>query len=311
MKKRHLFVAATALFVSAAPIALTAQAPAPKVNVVQLAKGLKPQHGRISLTEAKATLDLGTAYDFYGPADARTILVDIWGNPPAQGEGILGLVMLAGKSPLKENWAAVITYEASGYVADDDAATTDFPALLKQMQDGEGESNQQRTSQGYPSIHVVGWAEQPNYDKASHSVIWARDLKFSDTAVDSLNYDVRTLGRSGVLSLNLISSMGHLTEVKAAAHEFAGHASFDPGARYADFDPDLDKKAEYGVGGLVAAGAGVVIAKKLGLLAIFGKFFVSFFKPILLAVVAMFAAMKNRILSLFGRKTDPLEGEDY
>ena len=311
MKSKRIGALLLAGLIAATPITLTAQTPAPKVNVEQLAKKLKPQRGRITLGEAKATLDLGTAYDFYGPADARKILVDIWGNPTDAGEGVLGLVMLAGKSPLKDNWAAVITYEPSGYVSDDDAATTDYAALLKQMQDGEAESNQQRQSQGYPGIHVVGWAEQPNYDKASHAVIWARDLKFTDTSVDSLNYDVRTLGRSGVLSLNLISSMPRLAEVKAAAHEFAGHASFDPGARYADFDPDLDKQAEYGVGGLVAAGAGVVIAKKLGLLAIFGKFFASFFKPILIGIVALFAAMKNRILSLFGRKTDPLEGDDF
>ena len=99
-----------------------------------------------------------------------------------------------------------------------------------------------------------------------------------------------------------------MAEVKAAAHAFARHAAFDPDARYTDFNPDLDKQAEYGVGGLVAAGAGVLIAKKLGLLAIFGKVFFGFLKPILLGIVALFAAFRNRIMGLFGRKTDELEG---
>ena len=53
-----------------------------------------------------------------------------------------------------------------------------------------------------------------------------------------------------------------------------------------------------------------MIAKKLGLLAIFGKFFVSFLKPILVGIAAAFAALRNRIMGLFGRKTDPLEGSD-
>lgn len=308
MKTRYLLALAAAGLVVASPVAITAQAPAPQVDVAKLAKGLKPQHGKIALPAAKASLDLGTAYDFYGPADARTILVDIWGNPPENAEGVLGLVMQAGKSPIEDNWGAIVTYEASGYVPDTDAASTDYTALLKQMQEAEADVNSQRQTAGYPTIHVVGWAESPAYDKASHSMVWARDIKFSDGGADTLNYDVRSLGRAGVLSVNMVSSMPHLTDVKAAAYLFAGHAAFDPGARYTDFNPDLDKQAEYGVGGLVAAGAGVLIAKKLGLLAIFGKFFFGFLKPILIGIVAVFAAFRNRIMGLFGRKTDELEG---
>lgn len=306
MIKKHLSIAAmaAALALVSAPSSLPAQAPQSAEQVQQAVKRLKPQQGRISLPEAKATLNLGTAYDFYGPADARTILVDIWGNPPENAEGVLGLVMLAGKSPLDDNWAAVVSYEASGYVSDSDAASTDYNEMLAQMQSGETELNQQRQAQGYPGIHIVGWAEQPNYNKVNHSVIWARDLKFSDSKVDTLNYDVRTLGRSGVLSLNLISSMPKLDEVKAAAHEFAKHASFDPGARYEDFQAGIDKEAEYGIGGLIAAGAGVAVAKKLGIFAILLKFL----KPILLGIVVFFGTIAGRIKALFSRDKDPLEG---
>jgi len=305
-KRISIAVMAAALALFSVPVGLPAQAPQDLAQVQQVIKNLKPQHGKISLPAAKATLDLGTAYDFYGPADARTILVDIWGNPPEEGQGILGLVMLAGKSPLDDNWAAVITYEASGYVSDKDAAETDYNEMLAQMQEGEKDLNQQRQAQGYPGIHIVGWAEQPNYNQVNHSVIWARDLKFSDSKVDTLNYDVRTLGRSGVLSLNLISTMPKLEEVKVAAHEFAKHASFDPGARYEDFQAGVDKEAEYGIGGLIAAGAGVAVAKKLGLFAILLKFL----KPILLGLVVFFGAFKNSIMGLFRRNKGPLEGTD-
>ena len=304
MRKLLITGAAFALVMTTATV--TAQQGQPPQNVVTLAKSLKPQHGKIDLPGAKASLDLGSAYDFYGPADARTILVDIWGNPPENGEGMLGLVMPAGQSPLGDSWGAVITFEETGFVADDDAAETDFNELMQQMQEGEADLNEQRKAAGYPGIHLVGWAEQPGYSKADHSVVWARDLKFNDAQIDTLNYDVRTLGRSGVLSVNLISSMPKLAEVKKAAHEFAAHVKFDPGARYEDFDASLDKKAEYGIGGLVAAGVGVAVAKKLGILALGLKFI----KPLLIGLFALFAAFKNRILGLFGRKTDPLEGPD-
>ena len=179
MKTRYLLALAAAGLFTAAPMALTAAVAPQQVDRAKLVKSLRPQHGKIPLPAAKASLDLGTAYDFYGPADAKTILVDIWGNPPENAEGVLGLVMQAGKSPIEDNWGAIVTYEPSGYVADTDAASTDYTAVLKQMQEAEAAENSQRQSAGYPTIHVVGWAESPAYDKASHSMVWARDIKFS------------------------------------------------------------------------------------------------------------------------------------
>ena len=124
--------------------------------------------------------------------------------------------------------------------------------------------------------------------------------------IASAEIDYNELMKQMQAGTQVISSMPKLAEVKKAAHEFAAHVKFDPGARYEDFDASLDKKAEYGTGGLVAAGVGVAVAKKLGILALGLKFI----KPLLIGLFALFAAFKNRILGLFGRKTDPLEGED-
>jgi uncharacterized membrane-anchored protein len=297
---------ALALVLASVPASITAQpASITEQQATTMVRAMKPQRGKVALPEAEATLDLGQSYDFYGPADARTILVQIWGNPPSAAEGVLGVVMPAGKSPLSDSWGAVVTFEKSGYVSDSDAAEIDYTELLGQMREGEATNNAERTAAGYPAMHLAGWAEQPNYDKANHSVVWAQDLSFTGQTVHSLNYDVRSLGRNGVLSLNLISQMPRLAEVKAAARDFATHASFNPGARYADFNPDTDEAAEYGIGGLVAAGVGVAAAKKLGLLAILLKFL----KPILIGVVALGAVFRGKIAGLFGRNKDPLEGE--
>jgi len=259
-------------------------------------KALHPQQGKIRVAEANATLDLGSAYDFYGPADARRILVDIWGNPARSADGVLGIVMPAGASPFSDSWGAVVSYDPSGFVSDEDAADVDYAEILNQMQEGEGERNEQRKSEGYPAMHLAGWAEQPKYDAGTHSVVWAQDLDIAQQSVHSLNYDVRTLGRKGVLSLNLISSMDKLGEVRGAAKAFAEHASFDAGSRYEDFDASSDKKAEYGIGGLIAAGVGVAAAKKLGLLAILLKFL----KPLIVAVIAAFAVLRQKIARLLG-----------
>ena len=275
-------------------------------EVVQLLDSLKPVSGKVALPEARATLDLGEEYIFYGKQDATKILVNLWGNPPQAVANVLGLVMPKGSTPASDAWGAVVTFEETGYISDEDAATTDYDELLTAMQDGTNEANTARTEAGYPAITLVGWAERPAYDKATHSVVWAQNLRFSDSDANGLNYDVRTLGRYGVLSLNLISSMDRLGEIRVAAKQFAQHASFDAGARYSDFDPATDAVAEYGIGGLIAAGAGVAVAKKLGLFGTIGVFLLKFLKPILVGVAifgaGLFQFFKSRIG--FGRKEE-------
>lgn len=278
---------------------LCAQSPAggPSPELAAFLDSLHPRRGRIAIPEAKASLNLGERYEFYGPADARKILVDLWGNPPSAADGVLGLVMPVGSSPAGDSWGAVISFEATGYVADDDAESVDYDDLLKQLQEQTADNNEARKQDGYPAMRLVGWAERPDYDAGKHAVVWAQDLAIEGGKTDTLNYDVRSLGRYGVLSMNLISGMDQLGATRAAAHAFASHAQFDPGARYTDYNASTDQVAEYGIGGLVATGAGLAVAKKLGLLALVVKFL----KPLGLALFVGFAFLRGKIARLFGR----------
>ncbi|GGA03337.1 hypothetical protein GCM10010923_10240 [Blastomonas marina] len=304
---RNLLAALVLLLAAVSPA--TAQDGAPEnipPEVQAFIDNLDPQTGSISIPGAQARLELGDKYVFYGEQDAKAILVQLWGNPPESVSQTLGLVMPAGTSPISDSWGAVISFESIGYVSDDDAADVDYDELMELMQEGAREEASGRRQAGYPGIEVVGWAERPNYDKRTHSVVWAQNLKFDDQAVNTLNYDVRTLGRYGVLSLNLVSVMPDLNSVRIAAKDFAGLASFEDGARYADFNASTDRKAEYGIGGLVAAGAGVAMAKKLGIFAIILKFL----KPLLIGLVALFFVFKKKILGLFGIGDDE-QDEDW
>ena len=242
-------------------------------------------------------LDLGSSYDFYDSGDARKILVDIWGNPPGSEEGVLGLVMPAGKSPVSDSWGAVITYEDTGYVSDEDAQSTDYSELLDQLKQAQESANGERSRLGYPAMHLVGWAEEPSYDKSTHALIWARNFSTEGDRLNGLNYDFRLLGRKGVLSVNFISQMPQLASIRAAAQAFSGKASFDPGSRYEDFNPSTDRAAEFGIGGLIAAGAGVAAAKKFGLLALLAKFW----KLIAVGFMALLAAVRGFFGRLLGR----------
>jgi len=263
----------------------------------ELVRSVHPEHGDVPLAQARATLHLGEAYYFLNAQDSRKVIVEAWGNPPDAAQGVLGMVFPAGKSFLDpEAWGAVISYEQEGHVADDDAASVDFDALLRQLKDGEAERNEARTKEGYPPMTLVGWAERPVYDKAHHSVVWARDLQVGTDPDHSLNYDVRLLGRAGVLSLNMISTMSQLNDVKAAADKFSAAVTFDSGFAYTDYVEGVDQAAGYGIGGLVAAGVGAAAVKKLGLLAVL----LGFGKKIGIFVVIGIAALWKWVKRLFG-----------
>lgn len=264
----------------------------------KLLKELDRQTGTIPIAAAKADLNLGDQYYFVGPEQSRTILVDIWRNPPASANGVLGMVFPKGKSFADDTWSAVITFEDTGYVSDDDAKTIDYSEMLANMKASDEEQAPNIRAQGYPAGILQRWAQAPTYDGGKHSLVWARDIKFDDSPEDSLNYDIRLLGREGVLSMNILASITQLDEVREAAKTFASVGSFRTGARYADYNASTDKKAEYGLAGLVAAGGAAAVAKKVGLFAIFAKFG----KFLLIGAVALFAAFRNFIGGLLGRK---------
>lgn len=289
---RSLLVAMLLLLGLAARPGLAQDQPHPP-EVQQILDGLSPRSGMVEIAPANATLDLGNEYIFYGAEDARAILLDLWDNPPLEAEGVLGLVMPAGATPLSGDWAGVVTFEQSGWVSSDDARGADYDALLVQLQEANAQANAQRRAEGHAAVDIVGWAQAPQYDSVSHAVIWARELDYADAEVNTLNYDLRMLGSEGVLSINMVSVMPELAEIRLAARDFADHARFDEGFRYEDFDAATDEEAGYGIAGLVAGGAGLAVAKKAGLFALI----FNFAKPLalgLLVLVGAFAVFSRR-----------------
>lgn len=278
----------------------TANAASEAAAIKRFEASLKPQSGDVTIPAAKAVLHLGKDYYFLPADDAKRVLTQAWGNPPESVTDVLGMVLPVGKTAFDNVWGAVVTYEDTGYVSDKDAATQDYAQVLSDAREGAEAGNEERRKDGYPAIHLKGWAQPPSYDKSTHALIWARDIAFEGSNVDTLNYDVRLLGRKGVLSLNMVSDMKHLGEVRAAAQQFGRTAAFQPGATYAEYDSSVDKTAEYGLAGLVAAGVGVAAVKKLGLLAIL----LAFGKKLIILVVVGAAAAWRFARGIFGRKQD-------
>ncbi|MEO7777208.1 MAG: DUF2167 domain-containing protein, partial [Fibrobacteria bacterium] len=118
----------------------------------------------------------------------------------------------------------------------------------------------------------VGWAEKPHYDKDAHKLHWAKELRFGDSQENTLNYNIRILGRKGVLVLNAVAGMSSFPAVKEGIRPILDAVDFQEGHRYSEFNPKLDKVATYGIGGLVAGG---ILAK------------VGFFKLLLVGLLAL------------------------
>jgi len=274
-------------------------------TVATLVSSLKWQTGTVTLKDGLAKIDLTNDFRFLNHDDAGKVLHDIWGNPG--NPDVLGMIFPANLGPTDPAaWAVVITYEEGGYVKDNDADSINYDDLLKKMQQEVSDSNTEREKEGYPAIDLVGWAAPPRYDKASHKLYWAKDLRFGTGSVDTLNYCIRILGRRGVLQLNIVSDMDQFSTVDQKVPAILSMVDFQPGNQYADFDPKIDKVAEYGLAALVAGGA-LGAAAKLGLLAGAWKFiiwaFAAFYKFIIVAVVAVGASIKKLWARLRGVDT--------
>jgi uncharacterized membrane-anchored protein len=270
--------------------------PAPEASEPgrQVKPTFKYRTGDIVLPNKVATLHLGEKYHYLDPAEANKLLM-VWGNP--SDDSTQGAIIPAEVDPLEEGgWAVFLTYLDEGHVDDSDATKIDYDDLLKDMKEGVDDSNDARKQAGYPTMHLIKWAEPPRYDAATKKLYWAKELDFEGSEVHSLNYDVRVLGREGVLSMEAVARIDQLEQIRSDMRPLLAVADFNEGYRYAEFNAKTDRMAEYGLGALIAGG----VAAKLGL---FGKLFAMLLaakKFILIALIAL----GGFVAKFFGKKKD-------
>ena len=254
-------------------------------------ESLNRQQGEISLLDDAVTLNVPDNFYYLSPKDAEKVLVEVWGNPPGSGLGGQGMLFPSEFTPFDEgSWAVTIGYEQEGYVSDEDADSIDYDEMLAQMKAGTAEENEQRVAQGFAAIELVGWASTPFYDQASHKLHWAQELRFEGQDPNTLNYNVRVLGRKGVLVLNFVADMTQKALIDSQLDTVVAMADFDTGSRYQDFDPSIDQVAAYGIGALVAG----KIAAKVGLFAVALVFLKKFGVLIVIGAGALIAAAFKR-----------------
>ena len=231
---------------------------------------LEYKSGEISLAGGKIKLTLPPDLQYLDPANARKVLVDIFGNPPNSGSTD-GMIVPKGINFLRGGgWEAVLKWKDEGYVKDDEFAKIDFKDMLADLQKAYKAGSDERVKGGYGKMELAAWAQQPHYDAATHKLYYAK-LFDVEGPEQQLNYDIRVLGRHGHLELSIMSSKSEMGDIEAQAPKILGMVDFTDGNRYADYKPGTDKVAAYGIAGLIAGG---VLAKA------------GFFKVIFVALLA-------------------------
>lgn len=226
--------------------------------------------GKISLAGGAITINVPENFKFLDAADAKRVVEELWGNPPST-EPPLGLLMPASGTYWNGSYAYIVSYENIGYVKDGDASDINYDDLLKDLKEGNVEENKERRKLGISTLNLVGWASRPYYDKDKKVLHWAKEYSVPGDEDNTLNYDVRVLGRKGVLTLQAVATMDQLDSVNAHVNDVLAMAAFTEGNKYSDFDSGSDNVAAWTIGGLVA---GKVLAK-VGFFAVllkFGKF---------------------------------------
>lgn len=234
---------------------------------------LGPQ-GKIQLPEKTGALSESESNKF----------LQLTGNLPSEG-----LHIISGG-----NWWATFEFDESGYVKDDEKIDAD--ALLKQMKDGDGPSNEARRKQGLPELYTDGWSVPPHYDATSKRLEWALKLHASNDPSPVVNYTVRVLGRTGYERVVLVSSPETLDADVADFKKVLAGFDFNDGHKYSEFKQG-DRIAEFGLAALVAGGA-AAIATKTGFWKVLLAGLAAGWKFVLMAGVGIVAAIGK----LFKRK---------
>jgi len=223
---------------------------------------------------SEGELSLPAGYIFI-PTTQAVRIMNALGNP-TEPSGFLGMVF----SDNNEDAFITLTYEQTGHIKDDDSdQISNADSILDNVKKGTAAANKIRSQKGYGVLDIQGWAEKPRYDQSNHRLVWAINAKSSGGFDDDpsgnsvVNYNTRVLGRTGLFTINLVTSSETINRDKSFAEEILAATKFQPGQTYADYNPNTDHTANYGLTGLILGGGALVAAKKFGLLALMLVFF--------------------------------------
>jgi uncharacterized membrane-anchored protein len=231
-----------------------------------------------------AQVNLPEDYIFANGDDAKKIM-EYLGNPPTgQEEGIIY------PKNEQEDWFVLFEYNPLGFVRDDESKNLNADKILESIKKGNEEANKERKKMDVPPLDIIGWEEAPHYDSKTHNLVWS--IMGESEGYKIINYNMRILGRHGIMSVTLVADPEEMSIVKNDLEKIISNFSYKEGKRYSDYVPGKDKAAEIGLTALIAGGAGAA-ATKAGLLAKFLLIFKKAWVILAAGIVAIFSKLKG------------------
>ena len=259
------------------PIAAMADQISPQALAAEIEKlGWRQSPGVYQLSRSKSTLALPEGMEIIQDADARRFLFLTNGTEFPETEAVVFSPAFG---------ITTFAFADIGFVRDGDWSELDPDGLLERISEGVEESNEERVRNGYPALHVKGWATEPWYDAERRIAFWALELQ-TDAGLTVVNSTALKMGRYGFMQITLIVPPESVAGSSETLETILATHAYDDGQRYVDFQ-DGDKVATLGLAALVAAVAAAKLGKG-GLAALLAVLFV-FLKKGWVVIVAVLA----------------------
>ena len=242
--------------------------------------------GMIPFSECHASLEVPEGFVFLDSKQSKKLIVDYWNNPESRMSNVLGTLIPKGaKAFYQISLAYVISYDNCGYIKDDDANSIDYGELLKQLQQECKNENDSLPKE--QRMWLTGWAVPPQYISSSHTLIWAKSFNSESGIV--VNYDMRILGKDGLISVNAVISYTDIGEVKELQNLIVNSIQYNNGFKYSDFDETRDRVSDWTIGGLIAGG----VLAKTGFFAKMGMLLLKMWKIVVIGLIGIGAAIRR------------------
>lgn len=226
-----------------------------------------------------ASIDVPEGFLFVEGKAESAKFIEATQNFPSHRE--LGVIV-----PLNgSKWWLLFEFEDVGYVKDDEKDNLKADEILNNMKEATAAGNEERRKRGWGELQVTGWYQAPRYNNETHNLEWAARARSQEG--ESVNYEIRLLGRRGVMSAELIGSPDEMDKALPELRKLLKGFTYLKEESYAAYRPG-DKVAQYGLTALIAGG-GLALAAKSGILA-------KLWKLILAGILAIGAGIKR----LFG-----------
>jgi len=173
------------------------------------------------------------------------------------------------------SWFLIFQFSDIGFVDDDDRGKLDAAAILESLRQSSMQSNERRRERGWGTVTLVGWAEPPRYDPATHHLEWATRGQDDQNKSVIINHDIRLLGRRGVMETSLLVPQDTYAAALPATRKLLEGLHFRLGERYTEVQPG-DAIAEVGLVGLMTGHAaataepGLLQKHEIAILALLG-----------------------------------------